>query len=81
MKLATMMKKAIDYFEQNKPEGASIRGCEPWEFTEGKNASALIRITYAKRNELDEMDYTESDKHPWTVHIFHFKGELYITKE
>ena len=67
--IPTMMKKAIDYFEQNKPEGAEIRGCVPWEFSEGREANACIKIEYAKRDGNGEMGYTESDTHPLTVNI------------
>lgn len=66
MKLATMMKKAIDCFEKNKPEGAEIRGCTPREFTEASKPFARIKIDYAI-----DGDYTESDKSPFVVEIYH----------
>ena len=78
MKLSTMMKKAIDYFEKTKPEGAEIRGCTPWEFYEGSEAGAIIRIEYARRNAYGEMDYTESDEHPLQIHIHHKNGKTEI---
>ena len=66
MKLSTMMRKAIDYFEKTKPEGASIRGCIPQEFCEGDKPHAIIKIEYAI-----DGDYTESDKKPFLVEIYH----------
>lgn len=75
MKLAQAMKKAINYFEKNKPEGAQIRTCEPWEMAEGSRYSFLIKIGYAKRNSEGEMVYTESDRSPFLVHIVKWKGE------
>ena len=77
MKLSTMMKKAIDFFEKNKPEGADIRGCTPQEFSEGEKPYALIKIEYSI-----DGDYTESDKNPFLVAIHHnmFVNKIIATR-
>lgn len=48
MKLSTMMKKAIDFFEKNKPEGVFIRGhiCARYVLPDGDEFQAANGATF-----------------------------------